>query len=355
MSGPANDLFLRTLRLEPTERRPVWLMRQAGRYMEEYRRVRKKAGSFMAMCRNPGICAELAMQPIERFGLDAAIVFSDILTIPGEMGLGLEFVDGVGPAFREPLSTEEKMLAVRPPPPESLRYVFDAVAATKRALAGKIPLIGFAGAPFTLMCYMVEGSGGEFMRARLALRAAKKGVRHVLEANTRAVAESLCGQADAGADAGMLFESWGDLLSDADFEEYSAPYLRMAVSAVRERCPDFPLIVFVRAGGRWCERIAATGCRAIGVDWRANLRDVRMRTGGRVAVQGNMDPSILLADDPDAVRLEAERCLVEYGPEPGHIFNLGHGINKRTPPENVDALVETVRSAGEKLLKKAAP
>jgi len=350
MTEIANDLLLRTLRREPAPRRPVWLMRQAGRYMEEYLRVRKRAGSFMAMCRSPETCCEITLQPIERFGLDAAIIFSDILTIPAEMGLDLHFVEGKGPRFGAPLATEAQMLAAEPPPLESLRYVFDAVAATRKALGGRVPLIGFAGAPFTLMCYMVEGSGGDFLRARLALRSAERGVHALLSAVADAAVSYLEEQAKAGADAVMLFESWGDLLSDEDFGAFSAPYLDRVVAGVKGRCPGLPVIVFVRAGSRWCERVAATGCDAVGVDWRADLGEVRERTGGKVAVQGNLDPAVLLAERPEDVRAAASRCVESYGPAPGHVFNLGHGVNLRTPPENVEVLVEAVRSASERLL-----
>jgi uroporphyrinogen decarboxylase len=204
------------------------------------------------------------------------------------------------------------------------------------------------------MCYMVEGRGGDFMHARLALRSAPKGVHHVLEGNATAVSGYLCGQADAGADVGMLFESWGDILSDPDFEEFSERYLRRIVAEVRASRPDFPLIVFVRAGERWCERIAAMGCQAIGIDWRADLSEVRARTKGQVAIQGNIDPAILLAEDPATVRIAAESHIMAYGSEPGHILNLGHGVDRRTPVRNVEALVEAAKAAGERLLGSPA-
>ncbi len=352
MSGIANDILLRTLRMEHTDRRPVWLMRQAGRYMEEYRRVRQNAGTFMDLCRNPELACEVTLQPVDRFGLDAAIIFSDILTIPAAMGLDLNFVEGEGPVFDSPLDSESRMLSLAEVCMDDLSYVFNAVGEASRALGGKVPLIGFAGAPFTLTCYMIEGRGGEFLKARLALNAIPDAVHHVLSVNAKSVARCLSCQVAAGADAVMLFESWGDLLSDAGFAEFSAPYLKSIVCAFKSTHPSVPLMVFVRAGGRWCEEIADTGCDGIGVDWRANLEDIRKRTGGRVAVQGNLDPAVLLADDPGEVRKCVAGCLEEYGPHPGHVFNLGHGINQNTPVRNVETLVEAVREHSSKMLKR---
>ncbi len=350
MSAADDGAMMRTLRLERTARRPVWMMRQAGRHLEEYRRTRERAGSFMRLCQTPELACEVTLQPVRRYGLDAAIIFSDILTVPDAMGLGLTVVEGEGPRFARPLDTERRMLGLAPPDPQALAHTCEAIAMARNELRADVPLIGFAGAPFTLMCYMVDGQGGDFMRARLALAEAPAAAHHVLRTAADAVGAHLAAQADAGADIVMVFESWGSLLSDAGFNEFSLPYIRQALAALAARRPETPAIVFVRAGGSWCEQIAQSGCAAIGVDWRADLGDVRARTGGKVAVQGNMDPAVLLAADPGTVRREAARCLREYGPFPGHVFNLGHGIDRRTPPANVEAMVEAVRDESERLL-----
>lgn len=350
MSGASGGVMMRTLRLERTARRPVWLMRQAGRHLEEYRRTRERAGSFMRLCKTPELACEVTLQPVRRYGLDAAIVFSDILTIPDAMGLGLSVVEGEGPRIGSPLDSERRMLGLEKPDPGSLAYVGEAISLARRELPEEVPLIGFAGAPFTLMCYMVDGRGGDFMRTRLALSEARDGAHHVLRTTAEAVGEHLAAQADAGAEAVMIFESWGSLLSDAGFEEFSAPHIRRAIGVFSARHPSVPVTVFVRAGGSWCEQVAATGCAAVGVDWRAHLGDVRARVGGKVAVQGNLDPAVLLAADPATVRREAARCLREYGPFPGHVFNLGHGVDRGTPPGNVEALVEAVREESGRLL-----
>jgi uroporphyrinogen decarboxylase len=355
MSPPRNDTLLRALRREPTEFTPIWLMRQAGRYLPEYNATRGRAGSFMALCTDPELAAEVTLQPLERFALDAAIVFSDILTVPDAMGLGLHFVDGEGPRFSHPVVDEHAVAGLAVPDPARLRYVYDAVATSKRALAGKLPLLGFAGSPFTLACYMIEGGGSaDFSRVRRMLYARPDLLHRILSINAQAVAAYLAQQVAHGADALMVFDTWGGLLTTGAYREFSLAYVREVFERVRTAAgPATPTIVFTKGGGQWLEDIAGTGCSAIGIDWTTDIAVARNRVGARVALQGNLDPLALLAP-PEVVRAQAASILDAAGPSPGFIFNLGHGIVPSTPPDNVAALVDFVHDASRSRFLRAA-
>ena len=345
MSRLKNDTFLRALAREPVPYTPLWLMRQAGRYLPEYNTTRARAGSFLELCKNPDYATEVTMQPLARYALDAAIVFSDILTVPDAMGLGLTFTDGEGPRFERPLREEWEIANLTVPDLSELRYVFDAVAACRRALDGSVPLIGFSGSPFTLACYMVDGRGGEgFPRTRAMLYARPDLLHRILEVNARAVVAYLNAQIEAGAQAVMVFDTWGGLLSTAAYHEFSLHYLKQVVAGLHHTHAGVrvPSILFTKGGGQWLEAMADTGADALGVDWTTDLGAARARVGSRVALQGNLDPAVLGAD-AEAVRRETARVLESYGKGSGHVFNLGHGIDRHTPPENVTVLVDTVR------------
>jgi uroporphyrinogen decarboxylase len=347
-----NDTFLRALRREPTAYTPIWLMRQAGRYLPEYQATRAKAGSFLALAKNPELAAEVTVQPLERFPLDAAIVFSDILTIPDAMGLGLTFGEGEGPRFSSPLRDEDAIRSLEAPDLSKLRYVFDAVKASKRALADRVPLIGFSGSPFTLACYMVEGGGSDDWRTLKALLHARPDLLHrILEVNASAVTEYLKAQVDAGADAVMIFDTWGGSLAHSQYEPFSLAYSRKVIAALSGG--KVPVILFTKGGGPWLPAIAASGAHAIGLDWTVDARAARNIAGAGVALQGNLDPAALFAP-PDRVRAAAREVIDAFGIAPGHIFNLGHGILTRTPVDSVAALVDEVRAYSAALRKKIA-
>ena len=333
-----DTLFFRALRRRPAARRPVWLMRQAGRYLPEYRKLRKEAGGFLPMLKTPETACEITLQPVRRFGFDAAIIFSDILSIPDAMGLRLHFVENEGPRFANPADSEEAILKLRAPPPESLEYASAACGLARRALPAEVPLIGFCGSPWTLACYMIDGGGGEFWRARKMRHARPDLLHRILEINAEACIGLLRAQLAAGAQAAMIFDSWGGLLGGGDYEEFSLDYIRRIVAAAAPA----PTIVFARNCGFHLPKIAATGCDAAGVDWQTPLAAARRMAAGRTAIQGNLDPAALLSDGESA-QAAARRTLEDFGGAPGHIFNLGHGVNKNTPPENVAALVEAVK------------
>lgn len=340
-----NDTLIRALLRQPTAYTPVWLMRQAGRYLPEYNETRARAGSFLALCRNPALAAEVTLQPLARFRLDAAIVFSDILTIPDAMGLGLHFVEGEGPRFERPLREEREIRALLAPDPcGPLQYVLDAVRQVRRDLAGEVPLIGFSGSPFTLACYMVEGRaspGFPTLKAMLYSRADL--LRHILEINCRAVTAYLNAQIEAGAQVVMIFDTWGGILGSADYREFSLAYARRVLQGLkREQGGErIPSILFTKGGGAWLEEIAASGCDAVGLDWTVDLGAARRRVNGRVSLQGNLDPAVLLAG-PEATRRGVAAVLAAYGTGPGHVFNLGHGISPHTPMDSVAALTKAV-------------
>jgi uroporphyrinogen decarboxylase len=344
MSPLKNDTLLRALKREPTEHTPVWLMRQAGRYLPEYNATRAHAGSFLRLCTNPALATEVTLQPLARFPLDAAILFSDILTVPDAMGLGLSMTEGEGPRFERPLVDEAAISKLTVPDPSRLRYVYDAVASIKLALDRSVPLIGFAGSPFTLACYMIEGSGSaDFGRVRRMLYARPDLLRRVLAINAEAVAVYLAQQVVHGADVLMIFDTWGGLLTADAYDAFSLSYIKTVLKGLREQNCRAPTIVFTKGGGQWLDRIAACGCDAVGLDWTTDIGVARRQVGARVALQGNLDPMVLLTT-PEATRKAALDIIRSAGPEPGHIFNLGHGILPTTAPENVAALVATVHA-----------
>ena len=343
----ANDTFLRALARERTEYTPIWLMRQAGRYLPEYNVTRKRAGSFLALAKSPAFATEVTLQPLERFPLDAAILFSDILTVPDAMGLGLYFAEGEGPRFERPLRDEAAIRALAVPDPGGgLRYVTDAVREIRRALAGRVPLIGFSGSPYTLACYMVEGGGSDDFRNLKSMLYVRPDLLHrILDVNARAVAAYLNAQIEAGAQAVMIFDTWGGNLTTAGYEEFSLAYSRRVIADLTRESDGrrVPSILFTKGGGHWLEAMANSGCDALGIDWSTDLNAARLRVGSQVALQGNLDPAVLFAS-PGTVRAEARRVLDAFGSGPGHIFNLGHGISQFTPPESVAALTDEVHT-----------
>ncbi len=340
-----NDTFLRALRREPTPYTPIWIMRQAGRYLPEYNATRKRAGNFLTLCKTPELATEVTLQPLARFPLDAAIIFSDILTIPDAMGLDLYFVEGEGPKFRRPLRDEAAIKALRvPDPEEQLGYVMAAIRMTVGALDGRVPLIGFSGSPYTLACYMIEGGGSDdFRLVKTMLYDRPDLLKHILAINAQAVTAYLKAQASAGAQALMIFDTWGGSLAHGAYLEFSLPYMQQIVTALKSdpATQNVPLVLFTKGGGLWLERLAATGCDALGLDWTQDLTAARRRVGDRVALQGNLDPMSLFAA-PQQVRAEAAGALAAFGRGNGHVFNLGHGISQHTPPDRVAALVAAV-------------
>ena len=341
-----NDTLIRALLREPTPYTPIWLMRQAGRYLPEYNQTRARAGNFLALCKNPALATEVTLQPLARYALDAAIMFSDILTIPDAMGLGLYFAEGEGPKFERPLREEWEIRDLSVPDPEyHLAYVLDTVRQVRRALAGSVPLIGFAGSPFTLACYMVEGqSGSDFATVKKMLYERPDLLHHILSINATAVTAYLNAQIEAGAQTVMVFDTWGGVLSHAAFHQFSLAYTARVIAGLKREHEGarVPSIVFTKGGGAWLESIAAIGCDALGLDWTVDIGTARARIGARVALQGNLDPAVLLAP-PQAIQREAGAILERYGHGSGHVFNLGHGISQHTPPEHVSALIEAVR------------
>ncbi len=345
-----NDTFLRALLREPTDYTPIWLMRQAGRYLPEYRATRARAGSFLGLAKNPDYATEVTLQPLERYPLDAAILFSDILTIPDAMGLGLDFATGEGPKFAHPVRTEADVAKLAVPDiGATLGYVTDAVREIRRALTDgqgrqRVPLIGFSGSPWTLACYMVEGGGSDDFRTVKSMAYARPDLMHrILDINAQAVAAYLNAQIDAGAQAVMIFDTWGGALADGAYQRYSLDYIRRVVAQLKREHDGerVPVITFTKGGGLWLEEIAQTGVDAVGLDWTVNPGRARERVAGQVALQGNLDPTILFAP-PEAIRAEARAVLDSYGNHPGHVFNLGHGISQFTPPEHVTELVDEV-------------
>ncbi|HYF21384.1 MAG TPA: uroporphyrinogen decarboxylase [Ramlibacter sp.] len=346
-----NDTFLRACRRLATPYTPVWLMRQAGRYLPEYRATRAQAGSFMGLATNVDYATEVTLQPLERYALDAAILFSDILTVPDAMGLGLSFALGEGPKFAHPVRDEAAVLALGVPDLEKLRYVFDAVTSIRRALDGRVPLIGFSGSPWTLACYMVEGGGSDDYRLVKGLLYSRPDLMHrMLAVNADAVAAYLNAQIDAGAQAVMVFDSWGGVLADRAFQAFSLAYTaRVLAQLQREKDGQpIPRIVFTKGGGLWLQEMGGLDCDVLGLDWTVNLGRARQAVGDRKALQGNLDPNVLFAP-PDRIRAEVKAVLDSFGPPhtgpgggPTHVFNLGHGISQHTPPEHVHALVEAV-------------
>ena len=345
MAKLENDTFIRALLRQPTPYTPVWVMRQAGRYLPEYNATRARAGSFLALAKNPDFATEVTLQPLARFSLDAAILFSDILTIPDAMGLGLYFVEGEGPKFERPLRDEWEIRNLSAPDPyEHLRYVVDAVTQVRKALDNRVPLIGFSGSPYTLACYMVEGGASTDFRLIKTLMYSRPELLHqILKTNTRAVIAYLNAQIEAGAQAVMIFDTWGGSLSESAYREYSLAYMQEIVSGlIRTRDGEtIPSIVFTKGGGAWLEDIAEIGADAVGLDWTVNIGAARARIGDRVALQGNLDPGALFGE-PERIRAEVQDVLAAFGHGAGHVFNLGHGISQHTDPARVAVLVDAV-------------
>ncbi len=345
MTSLKNDTFIKALFKQPVERTPVWMMRQAGRYLPEYREIREQAGSFMSLCTNPELACEVTLQPLRRFNFDAAILFSDILTIPDAMGLGLYFTEGEGPKFKNPIRTaaDIKQLPI-PDPNTDLRYVVDAVRLIKKALNGSVPLIGFSGSPWTLATYMVEGSSSKSFQKIKSLMFDQPSLLHVmLDKLAKSVAAYLNAQIEAGAQAVMLFDTWGGMLTTEDYNEFSLYYAKQVRALLKTDVDGekIPTILFTKGGGQWLEAMADTGYDALGLDWQTDIQQARTRVGDRVALQGNMDPVSLYAQ-PEIITEKVKTILNKYGAGSGHVFNLGHGILPDINPDHVKAMVDAV-------------
>ena len=349
MSELKNDRFLRALLKQPVDTTPIWIMRQAGRYLPEYRATRARAGSFMDLCKNPELACEVTLQPLERYALDAAILFSDILTVPDAMGLGLYFAEGEGPRFTNPVRTQAEIEQLPIPDPEGeLRYVMDAVRTIRKALDGRVPLIGFTGSPWTLATYMVEGSSSkEFAKIKGMLYGNPQALHLLLDKLADSIILYLNAQIATGAQAAMMFDTWGGTLTPSTYQEFSLRYMQKIVNGVTREADGrkVPLILFTKGGAQWLEPMAATGCDALGLDWTINISEARQRVGSQVALQGNMDPCVLYAS-PEAIREQVAKVLASYGSGSGHVFNLGHGIHQHVNPENVSVLVDAVHELG---------
>lgn len=344
MTELKNDTFLRALLKQDVDYTPIWMMRQAGRYLPEYKATRARAGSFLDLCKNTELATEVTIQPLERFDLDAAILFSDILTVPDAMGLGLYFAEGEGPKFERALQHEADIARLTVPDMAKLQYVFDAVSSIRRALDGRVPLIGFSGSPFTLACYMVEGGSSKEFRTIKTMMYSRPDLLHtILDINAQAVTAYLNEQIRAGAQAVQIFDTWGGVLSDAAFEQFSLRYMQQITHGlIRENeGRRVPVIVFTKGGGLWLEKMAAIGADALGLDWTCNIGEARVRVGNQVALQGNFDPFALFGT-PESIETEVARILAAYGAGSGHVFNLGHGINQHANPEHAKLLVDTV-------------
>lgn len=345
-----NDTFLRALMREPTPYTPIWIMRQAGRYLPEYNATRKRAGSFLSLAKSPDYCTEVTLQPLDRFALDAAILFSDILTVPDAMGLGLYFVEGEGPKFERTVRTEDDVKNLPVADMGQLKYVIDAVTQIRGALKGRVPLIGFSGSPFTLACYIIEGGGSDdFRRVKTMLYQRPDLLHAILEKNTTSVIAYLNAQIDAGAQAVMLFDTWGGALAHGAYREFSLAYARRVMAGLKRSAGGriVPRVFFTKGGGLWLDAMADCGADALGLDWTVNLADAKKQVGHKVALQGNLDPNVLFGD-PATIEREAARVLAEFaadGSANGHVFNLGHGISQFTDPAHVEVLVNAVHRA----------
>lgn len=340
-----NDRLLRALLRQPVDCTPVWMMRQAGRYLPEYRETRARAGDFMTLCKTPELACEVTLQPLARFDLDAAILFSDILTIPDAMNLGLYFSEGEGPRFERPLRRAADIKALPVPDPQrELRYVCDAVSVIRRELQGSVPLIGFSGSPWTLATYMIEGESSKNYRYAKGLMFEQPDVMHQLLATlAESVSLYLNAQIESGAQAVMIFDTWGGMLTPQDYREFSLAYMQRIVGKLTREHEGrrVPVILFTKDGGEWLEDIAATGCDAVGLDWKTDIHRARERIGDKVALQGNMDPCVLYAP-AQRIRNEVERILAAYGKGSGHVFNLGHGIHPQVDPAHAKVLIDSV-------------
>ena len=351
MTELKNDRFLRALARQPVDRTPVWMMRQAGRYLPEYRKIRNQAGDFMSLCKNTDLACEVALQPIDRFNFDAAILFSDILTIPDAMGLGLYFVEGEGPKFHKPLRTETDINDLKiVDTKRDLKYVTDAVSLIRRELNGRVPLIGFSGSPWTLATYMIEGqSSRDFPNIKMMLYKQPESLHQLLDKLALSVINYLNAQISSGAQAVQIFDTWGGVLSHDAYAEFSLAYMEKIVSGLVRHSEgrDVPVILFTKGGGQWLELLADTGCDGIGLDWTTDIGSARRRVGDRVALQGNMDPAVLRSDH-SSIEYQVKSILESYGTGVGHIFNLGHGITPDIEPNNVKAFVDAVHQYSQR-------
>lgn len=353
MTEPAvlNSRFIKALRREPVDCTPIWIMRQAGRYLPEYRKTREQAGSFLNLMKNPELACEVTLQPLRRFPLDAAILFSDILTIPDAMGLGLHFVEGEGPRFTSPIKTLTDVQALRIPDlQEKLSYVLETIKLIKQELLNKTPLIGFSGSPWTLACYMVEGGSSKEFALIKGLAYSNPALMHqLLSVLTESVARYLTAQIAAGVDAIMLFDTWGGVLTPTHYQDFSLHYMEKVVTALRNNVAtqNIPTILFTKNGGQWLDKIANTGCQAVGIDWTTDLHQAKSQIGDKVALQGNLDPCVLYAS-PEVIRAEVKKVLTAFGEGSGHVFNLGHGIHQHVNPDHVAVLVDAVHELSQK-------
>lgn len=348
-----NNRLIKALLRQPVDCTPVWMMRQAGRYLPEYRQVRATAGNFMTLCQTPELACEVTLQPLARFNLDAAILFSDILTIPDAMGLGLYFTEGEGPQFKEPIRTKQAIQKLGVPDPElTLGYVTSAIRLIKKELNQSVPLIGFSGSPWTLATYMIEGGTSKtFSLAKAMLYNDPACLHQLLLKLAEAVTLYLNAQIEAGVDVVMLFDTWGGILTTPAYEAFSLYYLQKIIQGLARHHPNkkIPVIVFTKGGNLWLEKIAKIGCDAVGVDWTINIGEARQRIGDKVALQGNMDPAVLYSD-PQIIQQEVANILNDFGPNLGHVFNLGHGIHPDIPPEHVAIFVDAVHEYSKKAM-----
>ncbi len=348
IDSQTQDRFLRALRRLPVDRTPVWVMRQAGRYLPEYRATRELAGDFLTLCRTPELACEVTLQPIRRFALDAAIIFSDILVIPDAMGLGLQMVESIGPVFENPIQNKSQISQLQIPDPETdLRYVLDAVNMTSQALGETFPLIGFSGSPWTLAVYMIEGqSKTDFSKIKKFAQEENSAAHQLLQILSRSVMSYLTAQANSGAKALMIFDTWGGILNSNQYADLSLRYMTEIVAHLKSQSSDTPVILFTKGGGKWLENIADSGCDGVGLDWTNDIGEARRRIGDRVALQGNLDPGFMSTTEQQ-VRAEVGRILDNFGHGSGHIFNLGHGIRPDANPDLVSVLVKEVHSQSE--------
>lgn len=354
MTELKNDRFLRALLKQPVDRTPIWIMRQAGRYLPEYRATREQAGDFMSLCMNPHLACEVTLQPLRRFDLDAAILFSDILTIPDAMGLGLYFEEGEGPRFKNPVRTASDIKNLPIPDPEDeLKYVMDAVRTIRRELDGSVPLIGFSGSPWTLATYMIEGGSSKtFSKSKTLLFDQPELAHQLLDKIAQSVTSYLNAQVAAGAQALMIFDTWGGSLTPEMYQVFSLDYMQKIVDNLTREADGrkVPVVLFTKGGAQWLNQMADTGCDALGLDWTINIADAKAMVGDRVALQGNMDPNTLYAS-PERIREEAAKILKGFGTGEGHVFNLGHGITPDINPEHVKVLVDSVHELSEQYHK----
>lgn len=339
-----NDLLLKALARQQVSRTPVWLMRQAGRYLPEYLEVRKQAGDFMSLCKNPELACKVTMQPLDRFDLDAAILFSDILTIPDAMGLELGFVKNEGPVFNKPIRNKTDVENITIPDPNiDLKYVIDAVKLIKNNLNNRVPLIGFSGSPWTLATYMVEGASSKvFSKVKSLAYSEPEVMNLLLDKLSQSIELYLKAQIDAGVDVCMIFDTWGGILTPDGYQKFSLNYMAKIVNNIKITHKNIPIILFTKNGGQWLDKIANSGCHGVGIDWTCDIKQARELIGNKVALQGNLDPAMLYASH-DKIKSEVAKIIDDFGDHPGHIFNLGHGIYPDIDPNKVSTMIAAVK------------